>query len=174
MSNKEENSNYLEQKNYLKAIISGILMSTASIDPENSNSLPFIITALNISMSLVEKLENVDRKLKKFIEDKRLSIQDVSKITEATESDITFVNSLNEFSKFYEKTVAFILSHQFETQISQKILTLFSAASDTLVRAQIFQIEKQLNSLPSWIFSVIDCIKSKYPAVAIIGIRTMQ
>ena len=174
ISNKEENMNYIEQKDYLKAIISGILRSVSSISPDQKSLVSFIDTALNLNLNLIIKLEKVENDLVRLIQEKHLSEAEVAKIMEPRPSDYNFVGTLDLFSKFYERLVDQILAFQSEGQIPQKILNLFAAASETIVKVQVFHIETSLTTLPSWIHSVLQCIRSSFPAVAIIGVKTIQ
>jgi len=174
ISNKEENINYIEQRDYLKSIISGILRSVSSISPDQKNLIPFIETALNLNLNLIDKLERVEQNLLKLISDSNLSEEEVAKFTQPRSSDYGFVETLELFSRFYERIVEQILSFQSESQISQKFLNLFASASETIVKVQIFHLDHSLTSLPSWLHSVIQCIRSSFPAVSIIGIKTIQ
>mmetsp|Transcript_26439 Transcript_26439/g.23383 ORF Transcript_26439/g.23383 Transcript_26439/m.23383 type:complete len:278 (-) Transcript_26439:1335-2168(-) len=181
ISNKEENLNYLEQTEYLKSIISGILRSTSSISPkqtfahhQKSSILPFINTALNLSLNLIDKLFTVNKKLYKLIGEKDFSKEELEKIHEPTKTDHNFVKTVDVFSTFFEESVETILHFRQEKDIPQRVMHLFSVSSETLVKSQTFLLEQEITTLPNWIFSVIECIKSSYPAVCIIGVKTLQ
>jgi len=172
--NKEENINYLEQKNYLKAIISGILRSVSSVSPDQSNLASFIETALTLNLNLIDKLEKVERDLIDIIREKNLTEEEIQQIMAPGQADYGFRETLDRYNVFYERTVDQILAFHHESLISQKTLNLFAAASETIVKIQTFQDDTTLTQLPFWVQSVLQCIRSNFPAVSIIGIRTMQ
>jgi len=172
--NKEENINYLEQKNYLKAIISGILRSVSSVSPDQSNLASFIETALNLNLNLIDKLEKVERDLIDLIREKNLSEEEINQIMAPGHFDYGFRETLDRYNVFYERIVDQILAFHRESQISQKALNLFAAASETIVKIQTFQDDTTLTELPFWVHSVLQCVRSSFPAVSIIGIKTMQ
>jgi len=54
-------------------------------------------------------------------------------------------------------------------------MKMFSSASELIVRAQIFDDRfKNLEALPKWMYSIVESIKSPFPSVSIIGIRSIE
>ena len=74
IANKEDHIDIRDKRNYLKAIISGILRSTSSIPSTQLHGSPFIKIALTLNMNLIDKLIFVESILNDSLNDNQMMI----------------------------------------------------------------------------------------------------
>mmetsp|Transcript_26437 Transcript_26437/g.23377 ORF Transcript_26437/g.23377 Transcript_26437/m.23377 type:complete len:239 (+) Transcript_26437:1335-2051(+) len=101
ITDKEENMNYLEQKDYLKSIISGIIRSISSINLEHKDVFSFVDNALNLTLNLISKFELVEKKLKRVMIEKNITSEDLLQLIGSNVTNYHFDETLEDYSTFY-------------------------------------------------------------------------
>ena len=157
IKNKEDNMNYIEQRDYLVSIISGILRSVSTITPDQILSSSFVYTAMSLTTRLIENLDHVYE---------RLSNEKIDQTDFYKRFDEGFAN----FSYFFKTLVDTVINNQVDS-ISSRALTLINIASLIAIKLPKYQSSKDYKELPGWVKSLFACIQSSNSSIAIIGIE---
>ena len=174
IANKEDNIDIRDKRNYLKAIISGILRSTSSIPSTQLQGSPFIKIALTLNINLIDKLISVESILNDSLNDNHMMSDNYEEDKKRDqEIEERFENSLNSFANFFNNLVETINEKKNEIESANKLLNLYSISAEIIIKAQNFQTKKVIDQLPEWFYSIVKSIKSSSPSFSIIGINTM-
>ena len=174
ITNKEDNIDIRDKRNYLKAIISGILRSTSSIPPTQLQNSPFIKIALTLNMNLIDKLISVESLFNDPLNNNHMVDyfeEEHQKRDQGIEE--RFEDSLRAFANFFNNLVETINEKKNKIESANKLLTLYSISAEIIIKAQNFQTKKVIDILPEWFYSIVKSIKSSSPSFSIIGINTM-
>lgn len=157
IKNKEDLTNYAEQRDYLISIISGILRAISSISSDQIFYSSFVFTAMSLTARLVESLDQVFDRLSYEKSDQSAFYK-------------KFDEGLANFSAFFKTLVDVVINSPADS-VSSRALTLINLSSLIAIKLPKYQIKQEVKELPDWVKSLFSCIQSDNSTIAIIGIE---
>ena len=173
IKNKEEGLNYAEQRDYLKAIVSGMLRSVSSVSPKQISSSPFVHPALSLTVRLTDNLDQLFENYKKEKGYAGASGRDSLQTKSGGDIDQRLDESIASFTHFYKSLVDLSLSKEEAENMSSRTLNLVALTSQIVVKMPKYQSKLEFSELPEWFGSLINCIKANNSTISVIGIENL-